>query len=369
MSEPKIKVVHVISRFNVGGTATWLSTLVNQFSKENHISFILAGNVAESEREDLRFLERNGIRIRTLKKDLSPFKDFLAFLQIRKIIKHLSPDVVNTHTSKAGALGRIAAWSLGRNRPALVHTYHGHLLEGYFSRPKVFLVLLIEKMLESCSDLLLFAGEKVRFDLRRKGIGTRRPTQLVRPGVEVLNPRSMTSRVRQNRFTVGWLGRFESVKRPDLAIELSKLMPNLNFRIGGSGSLYDSQSRCAGENVKLMGWVESKSFWSECDVAILTSENEAMPLSLLEAGSIGIPVVTLQAGSAPEVVVEGETGFVVEDLMAMKTAIEKLENDVDLYLRMSNASIQFIDKYFSPERMYEDHHRAYLEAIYRRSKA
>lgn len=369
MADSQIKIVHIITRFNVGGTATWLSTLVQQFAKHNHSSFILAGIVSEGEKEDSRFLERNGIRIRTLSKGFNPFADVLAFLQIRRIVKHLSPDIVNTHTSKAGAIGRLAAWSLGSKRPRVVHTFHGHLLEGYFSKIRVRLIILIEKFLEIATDFFLFSGEKVKRDLNEVKIATSKPSQLVRPGVYTRNSKLVkNAKKSKDSFVIGWLGRFEEVKRPDLAVELSKRMPQLEFRFGGSGSLHASLVGRVGANAKFLGWVNSDSFWDECDIAILTSVNEAMPFSLLEAQSIGIPVITFEAGSAAEVVEDGKTGFVVKDIGGMERAIKSLCNSPELYSKMSQASRDFISQAFSPERMYKEHEASYRKALKTGSK-
>jgi glycosyltransferase involved in cell wall biosynthesis len=140
-------------------------------------------------------------------------------------------------------------------------------------------------------------------------------------------------------------------------------MPDVEFRFGGSGILYSSLEKRAGSNAKFLGWVDSDSFWKGCDIAILTSANEAMPFSLIEAQSMGIPVVTVQAGSAGEVVEHEKTGFVVKDLVGMEEALRKLIDSPVLYQRMSQASRDLISNSFSPERMFEEHISAYRNTL------
>ena len=142
-----MRIVHIISRFNRGGTATWLNILIPEQRKLGHEVFLLAGYVQENEKEDLGFTNLSGIRIEHLGKKISLISDLQAILEIRKKIKELKPDLVNTHTSKAGMLGRIAAFSLFTKRPTIVHTYHGHILYGYYSKSVTTIFTLIEKVL------------------------------------------------------------------------------------------------------------------------------------------------------------------------------------------------------------------------------
>jgi hypothetical protein len=139
-----MRVVHLIARFNQGGTATWLANLIEgQRACEDKV-WLLAGDVQRGEKEDPKFNELDGIRIRGLGRKISLIDDVKAIFLIRKQLRALNPDVINTHTAKAGMVGRVAAWSLGKNRPRIVHTYHGHVLYGYFGRVSSLVFKYIE---------------------------------------------------------------------------------------------------------------------------------------------------------------------------------------------------------------------------------
>ena len=128
-----MKVLHVIARVNLGGTARWLETLTAEQVAAGHEVVVATGRVQSGEIEDPNAAAMPLVRLDRLGRAVSPWDDLAALGELRDLIGDLQPDVVNTHTAKAGLLGRAAALSLGMRRPALVHTVHGHLLKGYFS--------------------------------------------------------------------------------------------------------------------------------------------------------------------------------------------------------------------------------------------
>jgi glycosyltransferase involved in cell wall biosynthesis len=358
-----MKIVHVITRFNVGGTATWLTHLSDSTINAGHESFLLAGNVLNDEFEDSNFLEINGIRIRKLQQSMSPIGAFLAFTQIRRCIKKLRPDLVNTHTSFAGLVGRLAAASLMRNRPAIIHTVHGHVLNGYFGPIKKIIIVSVEKLLFRLTDLTLFSGKEVRRSFTFEVKIPEDKTALVSPGV----PPSFSKikqKVGKKTFTVGWLGRFAPIKNPDLAIEVAQLLPDIEFLFGGDGMLLDSCKRKATPNCTFVGWTSAKDFWEMCDIALLTSKNEAQPISIIEAGLRGKPAVITPAGSAPEVVIHGQTGLVSQfDAVKIKEAILKLKRSVALRKSMGHSAVEIYAREYSLDKQLSDHLSAYEKAL------
>lgn len=358
-----MKIVHIITRFNVGGTATWLNNLSNSLIDSGHESFLLAGKVPPGEIEDSNLLEINGIRIRKLEQSISPITALLAFLQIRRCIKKLQPDIVNTHTSVAGLIGRIAAYSLFRKRPTIVHTVHGHVLTGYFSTYQKILIVAAEKMLARISDMLLFSGERVREEfLSAINVSISR-TALVSPGVELPTKFSKQS-ARNEDFVVGWLGRFAPIKNPMLAIEVARTLPFVKFIFGGDGPLLDECRKLAPSNCKFMGWTRPEEFWQKCNLAFLTSKNEAQPISIIEAGILGIPAVTTPAGSAIEVVENRITGLVaLPEVDDLSIAIEELVRDSSLRKSLGRNAQKAYLKAYSLEKQLHDHLAAYRSAI------
>jgi len=276
-----MKVLHIIARFNVGGTASWLSTLSRELIDAGNSSIIVTGNVKFPEIESVKLDALPHIRIAELGQTLSLSDDIQSFIKLRRLIAEINPDIVNTHTAKAGVLGRLAALSLGKSRPTIVHTIHEHLLTGYFGKLKVRLVVLVESILARYSDFLLFAGMKVQEDCIQAGIGTYKKSLVVMPGVEV--PRESANSIastevfsRARRIRVGCLARVTAVKRPDRVIEIAQKLPEIEFLIGGGGELFKNLSKIAPRNCHFLGWVEPKEFWQLMDIALLTSDNEAL---------------------------------------------------------------------------------------------
>jgi glycosyltransferase involved in cell wall biosynthesis len=359
--ERKVRVLHIIARFNVGGTATWISNLSESLIKDGHENFLIFGAVQKGETEDQRFHKIGGVRLENLGRRVAILSDFLALLQIRKFIKEVKPDVINTHTAKAGALGRFANLSLGKNRVALVHTIHGHLLVGYFPKLIVKIISQIESILSYATDVMLFAGEKVKEDSIKAGVRGQRATRVVMPGLPIMQPK----REVHNGVIIGWLARFASVKRPDRVIEIARQLPDLHFAMGGDGPLREESIKKAPKNVSFVGWQNPEVFWSKCDLALLTSENEALPISLIEAQLQGLPSVTTPAGSAPEVVLDGVNGFVapsfrVDDLVS---AIKRLSEDASLAREFGDAARVRAEQTFSLKKQLADHLVAYQLAI------
>ena len=182
-----MKVMQIMTRVNRGGTAKWLEILSQGLTSNGHINLLVAGNIEENEVEDPVFEKLDGIRVSELGRSISLQQDIRAFMELRRIIKEQKPDLINTHTSKAGVLGRIAAMSILSGKPAIVHTYHGHLLYGYFGKLKTNIIVTIEKFLARFSSVLIVSGERVRNELLEVGIGEKSKFVLIKPGIPVLN--------------------------------------------------------------------------------------------------------------------------------------------------------------------------------------
>jgi len=356
-----MKVLHIIARFNVGGTATWIANLSKSLMDAGHETSLIVGEVQEGEVEDSRINDIGGIKLNRLGRKVAIVGDLSTLWQIRKLIKQVNPDVINTHTAKAGTLGRLANLSLGKKRVPLTHTIHGHLLTGYFSRPVVNVVAKTESMLSQFTDVMLFAGEKVKSESISAGVKGQSATRVVMPGISI----NYKSKKVDPSVTVGWLARFAGVKRPDRVISIARKMPELKFLLGGDGPLREMIELDAPSNCVFVGWQEPEEFWSQCDIALLTSENEALPISLIEAQLAGLPCVTTPAGSAPEVVLDDVNGLVSQDfeVNALVTALKKLSLDKTLREDYGQFGQKRAKEVFSLERQLADHLEAYETAI------
>ena len=365
-----MKILQVIARVNRGGTARWLEELITGLRSDGHEVLLAAGHVQSGEIEDRIFQELSGHRIESLGRSVSIFSDLKSLVEVRKYIIECRPDLINTHTAKAGLIGRLAAASVLKNRPAIIHTFHGHLLYGYFPQWKTNIFIIIEKVLANLSDVLIAAGDKVKRDLIEAGIGKEEQYFVARPGVEILDiePKKQI-RARKSlpgdAIIVGWLGRLAPIKRPDRVIELAKDIKEMTFLIGGDGELLSSLEKDLPKNVKLLGWISPEEIWAVSDIALLTSENEAQPISLIEASLAGLPIVAENVGSVSEVVDSEVTGFLATNLAERIEALRKLSSSRDLRQTMGAAGKKYCEEKFGPQQFLDSHLKAYETAIKR----
>jgi glycosyltransferase involved in cell wall biosynthesis len=363
-----MRIVHVIARFNKGGTATWLVNLIEGQRALGDEVWLIAGKVEDSEVEDSRFTTLSGIRIPKLGRSVSPIKDFLSILELRAFLKEFDPDVINTHTAKAGMVGRIAAFSLGVKRPKVVHTYHGHVLYGYFGPITNFIYKRIEIALSRITDLILVSGIRVKNELLEAGIGNERQYVSVKPGIEPVERLKKSDardklQLSQDATVVGWLGRISQIKRPDRVIELAREIPQLTFLIGGDGELLQKIRMSAPPNVRFVGWTTPALVWSASDIALLTSDNEAQPISLIEAASLKLPLVGEDVGSVSEVIQSGESGFLANNFKERVEALMILESDPKLRMEMGEQAFVDFNSLFSRDEFIKTHRHAYERVV------
>ena len=351
------KVLHVIARMNVGGTARYVGDLVDKIPH----SVLATGYVQDGELEDDSAKSLRVRRVQHLGRKISPLNDFRAWLEIRKIINELKPEIVHTHTFKAGLIGRLVGGDHKR-----VHTFHGHLFDDQsFSRLEKIVITVTEKFLANRTDLLISVGEKVGIELRAAGIGVNKDWISIPPGVKPL-PSIDKSEARrllgldQNQILVGWMARMTEVKNPHLLLEVAKHLPAVNFVMAGGGKLLSEIESTAPINVSVLGWVDAATFWSAVDCAISTSDNEGMPIALIEAQLAGNPVIATDVGSNSEVINDGVTGVVVsKNVDALVNAVQKLVAEQELRISMGRAAKVWAEENFSLKTMLDAHRRAY----------
>lgn len=357
-----MRVLHIITRLNVGGTASWLDLLSSSLLKEGHQVKILSGVTNSNEILATLSSECNVKYIHSLKKESSIFQDLCSFWEIRQEIKRFNPSVINTHTSKAGFLARLANFSLMRNRSRIVHTLHGHLLYGYFPKWKIWVIIGVERFLGVLTDFILVPGKRVAVEAESAGLLNKRKVINVVPGVPI--PKIQMQSQNSDRPRVGWLGRLTQIKRPDRVIELARMFPDVDFFMGGDGELMNLIRKDSPTNLYLEGWVDANEFWGRVDIALLTSDNEAMPISLIEAGMLGLPAVTTNVGSTAEVVIDGKTGYVVEtDIQSISEGLRKLVESNELRSQYGEYAREFTTSTFSPKNQLVSHLHAYETAL------
>jgi glycosyltransferase involved in cell wall biosynthesis len=181
--------------------------------------------------------------------------------------------------------------------------------------------------------------------------------------------KALESSAYRGEFVVGWMARVTSVKNPMLAVDVARLLPSVNFVMAGGGDLLDEVRAAAPANLSVIGWTDAAKFWSSVSVALSTSDNEGMPIALIEAQLAGIPVVATDVGSNSEVIANRETGFVVsKSASEIADAINLLAGDSDLRAAFGKAAVVRARSVFSPEKMIAAHADLYREVLTFNSK-
>jgi len=369
-----IRVLRIIARMNVGGPAWQVSVLTRGLNRDRFESRLIAGDVGEGEADfiELRDPCLPVVKIPALGRSLRIGDDLRAFVAIRRAIRDYRPDIVHTHTAKAGLLGRIAAATC--RVPVRVHTFHGHVLHGYFNRWVTRAVRIVEGLLARQTSVLVTVGSQVRDDLIAAGIGRADQYVVIPPGVALgVLPDQVAARrdldLPINQPVVLFVGRLTTIKRPDRLIEAMALVlqrrPDVILAIAGEGDLLEETRVLAeplGASVRFLGWRRDVTcLYAAADCMVLTSDNEGMPVTLIEAAMAGVPSVTTNVGSAREVVLDGVTGLVVAPSAAAVAdgLVRLLDND--LRHGMGAAARASAETEFGTQRLIADH-----EALYER---
>lgn len=366
--------MHIIARMNVGGPAVEIADLMRGLDSSRISQCLVTGYCTDLEKD---FLESQApdipvTRIRGFGKRVRPLDDLRTFAALIRIMRTWQPQVVHTHTAKAGVLGRLAA-RCSRVRPKVVHTHHGHLLHGYFGPMKTWLTIRVERLLSKITDCIVVVGVQVRDDLLGAGIGFPDQYVVIRSGVTLKAlPEPQVARMElgipDDQLVVTMIGRLTQIKRPDRFADVVEITEQLGldicYLVAGGGELEMSlKEKIEGQklSVLMLGWrSDLERILAATDIVILTSDNEGVPLSLVQAALVGVPAVATRVGSVPEVVVHGMTGFLCEtneaDLahrLIQLAASRQLRDDFGARARL------WASRRFSPRKMFDAHMEIY----------
>jgi glycosyltransferase involved in cell wall biosynthesis len=339
-----LRVLRVLTRPNVGGPtrqaiALWhamagsgdASTLlvVGACGEDEAAVDLAAAGIPRRELASATFDAPGFCVLPALGRSPSALGDLRALLALRRLVRRVRPDVVHTHTSKAGVLGRLAV--LGATpRPLRVHTWHGHVLRDHLPRAGERIAWGVERALAPAADLHLAVSRTVAEDLARFGVLGRRQAEVVPPAVEVgafVAAGATASRAAASRRAprIAFVGRLAEVKRPlrflDVLARVRSLVPEVCAVVCGDGPLAADVARRVAEDPTLAGAVELCGALepdglartvAACDVVVTTSRREGMPLGLLEALAAGVPVVGFAAPGVDELLTEAGMPCVVE---------------------------------------------------------
>jgi glycosyltransferase involved in cell wall biosynthesis len=385
----RTKILRVIARLNMGGPALHVAYLTSGLRERGYDTTLVAGSLARGE-DSMAFVadarDVEVIRIDELGREISPLRDILATLKLARLIRRERPDILHTHTAKAGTVGRVAALLAGRRKPPIVvHTFHGHVLRGYFGPLRSRFFRMLERWLASRTTALIAVSPQVRDDLVALGIAPPERFAVVRLGIELgervapeENGRLESRRylgITPERFAVGWIGRMTAVKRTDDVLVAFKQLRDDGVDavlcMVGDGPDRPHLERRAHElgivrHTLFLGYQEDVApFYAAFDALVLPSSNEGTPVSAIEALAAGRPVVATRVGGVPDVVVEGEDGFLVEPGATGDVAarLAELARDPKLRERMGRAGRERVLPRYAVERLVDDVDRLYRSLL------
>ena len=389
MPEPRrVKVVRVIARLNMGGPALHVAYLTAGLRDRGYDTTLVAGTLARGE-DSMAFvaggLGVDVVTIPELGREISPLRDLLATIRLAGVIRRERPQILHTHTAKAGTVGRVAALLAGGARPPIVvHTFHGHVLRGYFGPVRSRFFRALERRLARDSTALVAVSPQVRDDLVELGVAPREKFAVVRLGIELdkrvgsVDGRAETRRylgIPDGRFAVGWVGRMTAVKRGDYVLEGFKLLRDrgvdATLCLVGDGPDRPQLERKAHElgivrDILFLGYQEDVApLYAAFDALVLPSGNEGTPVSVIEALAAGRPVVATRVGGVPDVVRDGEDGFLVDagatDDLAER--LSRLAADPALRERLGAAGRARVVPRYAVDRLVEDVDRLYRSLL------
>ncbi|MEA2193135.1 MAG: hypothetical protein QOI73_3256, partial [Solirubrobacteraceae bacterium] len=348
-----LRVARVIARLNVGGPAHHVVLLTARLDATRYRSHLLVGRPSAQEALFTSVIEGSGVapvEIAHLGPAIAPLADVRALVELVRQLRRIRPDLVHTHTAKAGALGRLAALAV-RPRPIIVHTYHGHVLEGYFGRPVTAAYRLAERLLARISDRLVAVSEQTVDDLVRLGVAPRERFTVIPIGLDLGRLLALAAEpdeqaradlgVEPDDVVLAYVGRLAPIKRLDvllraLAMALAQA-PQLRLLVVGDGELRGEHEALAAtlgiaDRVSFLGFrFDLERIAAATDIAVLSSDNEGTPVALIEAGAAARPSVATDVGGVAEIVGPA-TGRLVpaRDPSAMAQALVALARDAPL---------------------------------------
>jgi glycosyltransferase involved in cell wall biosynthesis len=384
----------VITRLNVGGPSIHAISLSREMGADGFDTQLIHGRLGPAEGDMTTIMPLDGSTTRQvpqLVRPISPLLDLVALWRLYRQLRQWRPDIVHTHMAKAGAIGRLAAvlynWTRGAARRArIVHTYHGHVFEGYFGSPSTRVFLFIERWLGRRSDALIAISPQVRRDvLQTYGIGSEAHVRLIPLGFDLERLASIAPADRARAraaldlppgaFVVTTVGRLTAIKCHwlflDAAVRVSKALPNARFLIVGDGELRaDLEAQMARENlgaaVRFLGWrADLETIYAATDVFVLTSRNEGTPVALIEAMAAAVASVSTDVGGVRDVIADPAAGALVPfgDAEALSAAVVRFAESDEARRRAGSAARASVLERYDLRRLLRDMGALYRELL------
>lgn len=389
VSDHKIKVLRVIARLNIGGPAIHVVLLSAGLDRARFESLLVSGSENPGEGSMLDYALSHGVQPAIIPEIVGEFslgpRELKALVRLYRLMRRERPQVVHTHTAKAGFVGRLAARLACV--PVVVHTFHGHVLHGYYGPRKTQLLRRMERALAGLSDCLITVSEQVKRDLVTYGVAAADYIRVISLGLE-LDPFLKSDRyhgafrrelqLKGLERLVGIVGRIFPIKNHHLFLDAAALVaredPAARFVIVGDGILRPELERHAREigiadRVIFTGWRRDlPDIYADLHVLTVTSNNEGTPVSAIEAMAAGCPVVATRVGGLPDLISEGKTGYLVPpgNASAVATTVLRVLHQPEMARCMGETARQVARERFSAPRLISDMEQLYLELLGRK---
>jgi len=329
----QIRVMRILGRLNIGGPALHVITIGNELEERGITAALVCGPGRLDEGSMIPEAISRNIRVRVLPEIMTEMRprmrDVFALWKLCRIIREEQPHIVETHTSKAGFLGRLAARIAGV--PIIIHTYHGHVLDGYYGRIVNWGLRNVERSLAGITDCVVAVSEQVKQDLVRYQVAPAEKITVIRVGVDL--GEYARCEIHRGEFRaelgfnethrlVGIMGRLFPIKNHRLFLQAAAIVAaeisDVSFVIVGDGALRRELENYAlklgiGRRVIFTGWRKDQPrIYADLDVLALSSINEGTPLSVIEGMASGCPVVATRVGGVPDLIRHEENGWLVD---------------------------------------------------------
>jgi glycosyltransferase involved in cell wall biosynthesis len=372
---------------NIGGPAYHVSLLSGRIDRGRYRTLLLTGSLGRGEGSFEQLADRYGAErevVPGLRPELAPLSDLRALAHLIRTMRRVRPAVVHTHTAKAGTLGRLAAVLTPGVRPVVVHTFHGHVLSGYFGPIANAVFRWIERLLARRSDCLIGVSAATVEELVRLGVAPAAKFRVLPIGLDLdrllavkrdaHSPLRLQLGLSDDDVLVVFVGRLVPIKRLDVLIEALGMArrsgASLHLAVVGDGESRQSlerltDARCLTGAVSFLGFRHDlPEIAAAADVAALSSDNEGTPVSLIEAAAAGLPAVATSVGGVGEIVT-ADTGVLVPagDPAAFARALVDLAADAQTRARMGRRAREHVRLRYSAERLVEEVEELYEQLL------
>lgn len=383
----KIKIIRIQSRICIGGPSIHSEILSKYLDPERFDTILLGGALDEGEKSRVADLKRKSIQIRTIEemgREISLWYDFKALIKLYRIIRQENPDIVHTHTAKAGAIGRIAAWLAGV--PIIIHTFHGHVFHHYFGRLKTRFFILFERWLSQITTRIIVISDSQKYDIvTRFRISPEKKVITIPLGLELerfllINKDNFNLKnelnIPKKEFLVGIVGRIVPIKNHELLLKAIKLLREqqipVHLCVVGDGELRDQLNKSVREKnifdyVHFIGWrLDMEKIYGGMDLLALSSYNEGTPVAIIEAMASQVPVVATAVGGVPDLITDGVTGLLSnsKDACDLAEKIKQILTDSEMKQKILKNARKLVERKYHYRRLIDDIQNFYEKLIF-----